>query len=90
MSFRRLHEPHLQSASDTIFRKRTFAKVRPGRKPVPTRRFQAWSRSEVLRWVLTGIAKELHARGVLDEEDSFIDATFAMVKRAARSQRLSI
>ena len=36
--------------------------------------------SEVLRRVLTDIANELRARGVLDEEESFIDATFAMAK----------
>ena len=44
------------------------------------RRFQTWSQSEVLRRVLTDIANELRARGVLDEEESFIDATFAMAK----------
>ena len=44
------------------------------------RRFQAWCRSEVLRRVLTDIANELRTRGVLDEEESFIDATFAMAK----------
>ena len=44
------------------------------------RRFQTWCHSEVLRLVLTDIANELRTRGVLDEEDSFIDATFAMAK----------
>ena len=44
------------------------------------RRFQTWCQSEVLRRVLTDIANELRARGVLDEEESFIDATFAMAK----------
>src|SRR6478609_1999262 len=44
------------------------------------RRFQTWCQSEVLRRVLTNIANELRARGVLDEEESFIDATFAMAK----------
>ena len=44
------------------------------------RRFQAWCHSEVLRRVLTDIANELRTRGVLDEEESFIDATFAMAK----------
>jgi hypothetical protein len=44
------------------------------------RRFQTWCQSEILRRVLTDIANELRARGVLDEEDSFIDATFAMAK----------
>jgi transposase len=44
------------------------------------RRFQTWCQSEILRRVLTDIANELRARGVLDEEESFIDATFAMAK----------
>src|ERR1700755_911575 len=44
------------------------------------RRFQTWCQSEVLRRVLTDIANELRALGVLDEEESFIDATFAMAK----------
>src|SRR6516162_8091630 len=43
-------------------------------------RFQTWCQSEILRRVLTDIANELRARGVLDEEESFIDATFAMAK----------
>ena len=33
------------------------------------RRFQTWCQSEVLRRVLTDIANELRARGVLDEEE---------------------
>jgi hypothetical protein len=44
------------------------------------RRFQTWCRSEILRRVLTDIANQLRARGVLDEEESFIDVTFAMAK----------
>jgi len=44
------------------------------------RRFQSWCHSEVLRQVLTDVANELRDRGVLDEEESFIDATFAMAK----------
>ena len=44
------------------------------------RRFQTWCRNEVLRQVLTDIANELRERGALDEEESFIDATFAMAK----------
>ena len=44
------------------------------------RRFQTWCRDEVLRRVLTDIANELRDRGVLDEEECFIDATFAMAK----------
>ena len=44
------------------------------------RRFQSWCNSEVLRQVLTGVANELRDKGVLDEEESFIDATFAMAQ----------
>src|ERR1044072_2938308 len=44
------------------------------------RRFQTWCRNEILRQVLTDIANELRERGVLDEEECFIDATFAMAK----------
>ena len=44
------------------------------------RRFQSWCRNEVLRSVLTDIANELRERGVLDEEEGFIDATFALAK----------
>jgi len=44
------------------------------------RRFQSWCHSEVLRQVLTDVANELRDKGVLDEEESFIDATFAMAK----------
>jgi hypothetical protein len=44
------------------------------------RRFQTWCQSEILRRVLTDIANKLSARGVLDEEESFIDATSAMAK----------
>ena len=44
------------------------------------RRFQAWCHSEVLRQVLTDVANELRDKGVLDEEESFIDVTFAMAK----------
>ena len=44
------------------------------------RRFQSWCHSEILRQVLTDVANELRDRGVLDQEESFIDATFAMAK----------
>jgi len=56
-----------------------YPKCYPNYKTVH-RRFQAWCHSEVLRRVLTDIANELRTRGVLDEEESFIDATFAMAK----------
>ena len=44
------------------------------------RRFQTWCSNDVLRRVLTDVANELRDKGVLDEEESFIDATFAMAK----------
>jgi len=44
------------------------------------RRFQTWCRNETLRNVLTDIANELRDKGVLDEQECFIDATFAMAK----------
>jgi transposase len=44
------------------------------------RRFQAWCRSEVLRGVLMDIANELRERGVLDEEECFIDATVSAIR----------
>jgi transposase len=44
------------------------------------RRFQTWCRNEILRQVLTDIANELCERGALNEEECFIDATFAMAK----------
>ena len=42
------------------------------------RPFQAWSREEVLRWVLSDVANELRDHGALNEEERFIDATFVM------------
>jgi transposase len=39
------------------------------------RRFQTWCRDEILRRMLTDVANELRDRGVLDEEECFIDAT---------------
>ena len=44
------------------------------------RRFQSWCRDEILRRALMDIANELRERGALDEEECFIDATFAMAK----------
>src|SRR6478736_6944694 len=44
------------------------------------RLFQTWCRSEVLRGILMDIANELRESGVLDEEVSFIDASFVMTK----------
>jgi hypothetical protein len=51
------------------------------------RRFQTWCSNEVLRRVLTDVANELRDKGVLDEEESFIDATFAMAKGRGRGDR---
>src|SRR6516225_5461634 len=44
------------------------------------RRFQTWCCNEILRLVLTDVANELRDKGVLDEEECFIDATFVMAK----------
>src|SRR5262245_22320895 len=44
------------------------------------RRFQVWCRDEVLRRVLTDVAKELRDNGALDEEECFVDATFVIAK----------
>jgi hypothetical protein len=44
------------------------------------RGFQAWCRDEILRGLLTDVANDLRDRGVLDEEECFIDATFVMAK----------
>src|SRR3954463_16191261 len=44
------------------------------------RRFQAWCGDEILRRGRSGVANELRDRGVLDEEECFIDATFVMAK----------
>ena len=44
------------------------------------RRFQQWCDREVLRAVLTDLANELRDRGVIDEREAFIDATFASAK----------
>src|SRR5262249_11219732 len=44
------------------------------------RRFQTWCRDEVLRRVLMDVANELRDKGVLDEAECFIDATFVMAK----------
>ena len=44
------------------------------------RRFQTWCSNEVLRRVLTDVANELRDKGMLDEQECFIDATFVMAK----------
>ena len=44
------------------------------------RRFQPWCRQDVLRTVLTDLANALREEGVIDERESFIDATFAFAK----------
>jgi hypothetical protein len=49
------------------------------------RRFQTWWRNEVLCQVLTDIANELRERGAQDQQECFIDATFAMARAARRS-----
>jgi transposase len=54
------------------------------------RRFQTWCRDEILRRVLTDVANELRDRGVLDEEECFIDATFVMAKGGSRPAGASV
>ena len=44
------------------------------------RRFQHWCRQDVLRTVLADLANALRDEGVIDERESFIDATFAFAK----------
>lgn len=48
------------------------------------RRFQHWCRQEILRDVLAALANELRERGVIDEREAFIDATFASAKGGGR------
>jgi hypothetical protein len=43
-------------------------------------RYVAWCRDEVLRCVLTDVTNELRDRGMSDEQECFIDATFVMAK----------
>ena len=50
------------------------------------RRFQHWVRAGKLERVLQMLAEELQARGRLDLEEAFIDATFAGQKRGSRSR----
>lgn len=44
------------------------------------RRFQHWRQQEILRHVWAELANELRERGLIDERESFIDATFASAK----------
>ena len=44
------------------------------------RRFQQWCQQHVLREVLIDLANALREEGVIDERESFIDATFAFAK----------
>ena len=44
------------------------------------RRFQTWCQSEILRRVLTDIANELRARGVLDEEESLLGVVQRLIR----------
>ena len=76
----RLSDEHWERIRDH-FPEEHIPDGRPGRKPVPTRRVL-----EAVLWILntgaqlTDVANELRDKGVLDEEESFIDATFAMAK----------
>jgi transposase len=49
------------------------------------RRFQQWVRQGVLRSVLEALAEDLRARGELDLSECFIDGTFVVAKKGARS-----
>ena len=63
------------------------------------RRFQQWVRSGKLEECLRRLARHLHARGQLNLEEAFVDATFASAKKgvspsappaAARARRSSL
>src|ERR1700680_4615723 len=47
------------------------------------RRFQQWVRAGKLERILHGLAEELQARGKLDLEETFIDASFTGAKKGA-------
>src|SRR5262249_50266393 len=65
------------SGSSTRGRSGMLPQSYPNYKTVH-RRFQTWCRNETLRNVLTDVANELRDSGGLDEQECFIDATFAM------------
>src|SRR5512142_3312733 len=44
------------------------------------RRFQQWCQKDVLRDVLCQLANTLRESGIIDERESFIDATFSPAK----------
>jgi hypothetical protein len=47
------------------------------------RRFQQWVRENKLERILRVLAEELHARGKLQLEEAFIDASFTGAKKGA-------
>ena len=47
------------------------------------RRFQQWVREGKLERILRVLAEELHARGKLQREEAFIDASFSGAKKGA-------
>ena len=49
------------------------------------RRFQMWVRDGTLRRVLEALAEDLRRRGELDLSECFIDGTFVVAKKGARS-----
>src|SRR5499433_690893 len=52
------------------------------------RRFQQWVGAGVMTRIMTALAHELSARGVIDVREAFIDASFASAKKAdARSEK---
>ena len=54
------------------------------------RRFQSWTKVEVMPMILEWLAHDLHAQGDLDLSECFIDGSFVAAKKGAlRSARLS-
>lgn len=47
------------------------------------RRFQQWVRSGVMKGLMEALALDLKARGSLDVQEAFIDASFAPAKKGA-------
>src|SRR5713226_6394606 len=47
------------------------------------RRFQQWVRSGIMKGILEALALDLKARGVLEDQEEFIDGSFAPAKKGA-------
>ena len=48
------------------------------------RRFQQWVRSGILKGIFESLSADLHARGILDVREAFIDGSFAPAKKGAQ------